>query len=167
MLLKQVQHKVLCQDITNIGKLEMSVENDLILAQNDFNIFEQLPIQFQSQVPSMIKQLYFPLGAFLDHEHILKVIRDCFMNWNEEICGVVVNRKWYRAKNIAPNPTENFILDDKVWIGVQLLGKPSAVIHTHPIGSAKASELDLVQQKHFNIPFIIISLENCDLEIYS
>lgn len=89
------------------------------------------------------------------------------MNWNEEICGVVVNRKWYRAKNIAPSPTENFILDDKVWIGVQLLGKPSAVIHTHPIGSAKASELDLVQQKHFNIPFIIISLENCDLEIYS
>ena len=115
----------------------------------------------------MIKQLYYPLAAFLDHEHILKVISDCFTNFEEESCGVVVNRKWYKSKNIAPNPTENFILDDKVWIGVQLLGKPSAIIHTHPHSSAKASELDLTQQKHFNIPFIIISLENCDLEIYS
>ena len=104
---------------------------------------------------------------FLDHEHILKLINYCFSITAEESCGVICNRKWYPCKNVAENPSKNFVLDDKVWIGVQLLGKPSAIVHTHPTSSAKASELDLIQQKHFNIPFIIISLETCELEIYS
>lgn len=115
----------------------------------------------------MIKQLYYPLADFLDHEHILSLFSYCFHNYEEETCGVILNRKWYKSKNLAPDPTKNFILDDKVWIGVQLLGKPSAIVHTHPIGTSRASEMDLIQQKHFNVPFIIISLENCDMEIYS
>ena len=80
---------------------------------------------------------------------------------------MTLNSKWYKAKNVAETPNNDFVMNDLDWIKFQLLGSPSAIVHSHPRSGANLSEFDRVQQARFKIPFIIVSLRDWNVEIYS
>jgi proteasome lid subunit RPN8/RPN11 len=115
----------------------------------------------------MIKQLFYRLGDFLDHEHILKLLVHFCKHFEEEACGVIVNRKFVICKNVAQNVKNDFEINDLDWIKCQLYGKPQAIVHSHPRSGPKPSEMDMLQAKRFNLTYIIISLRNWEMEIYT
>lgn len=80
-----------------------------------------------------------------------------------EACGLVVKTSRGRhriveAKNIAPNPERDFLLDPDAWLEV---GENEAVIgiyHSHTIGSADPSMADLVSCEATGLPWHIVSV---------
>jgi len=143
------------------------VEKDFILAHEDFNIKMQPLTELLCQAPSTIKQLFYRLEDFLDHEHILKLLIHFCKHFEEEACGVIVNKKFVICKNVANNVENDFEINDLDWIKCQLYGKPQAIVHSHPRSGPKPSEMDMLQAKRFNLSYIIISLRNWEMEIYT
>ncbi len=104
---------------------------------------------------------------FLDHEHILKLLLHFCSNITQESCGVIINKKFIPCKNVANNLENDFEISDLDWIRCQLIGKPQAIVHSHPRSGPKPSEMDITQAKRFNLTYIIISLRNWEMEIYT
>ena len=82
----------------------------------------------------------------------------------KEACGLlaVINGEetFWPCKNIAEGQHEFFALDPEDWAdcedqGGEILG----VIHSHPKGSAKASEADKASCEHLGFPYFIYSVE--------
>tara|TARA_R100000773_G_scaffold9016_3_gene8556 strand:- start:23 stop:730 length:708 start_codon:yes stop_codon:yes gene_type:complete len=82
----------------------------------------------------------------------------------KEACGLltVINgeEKFWPCKNIAEGQHEFFALDPEDWAdcedqGGEILG----VIHSHPKGSANASEADKASCEHLGFPYFIYSVE--------
>lgn len=103
---------------------------------------------------------------FLDLEHIHKLLYYFCTEYPKEACGAIVNRKWIPCRNEAVAPENDFEMNVNDWIKVQIMGKPEAIVHSHPRSGAVASEFDLVQHKILNLPFIIVSLRDWNVEIY-
>mgnify|MGYP003109076769 FL=1 len=83
----------------------------------------------------------------------------------KEACGLltVINgeEKFWPCKNIAEGQHEFFALDPEDWAdcedqGGEILG----VIHSHPKGSANASEADEASCEHLGFPYFIYSVEH-------
>ena len=83
----------------------------------------------------------------------------------KEACGLltVINgeEKFWPCKNIAEGQHQFFALDPEDWAdcedqGGEILG----VIHSHPKGSANASEADKASCEHLGFPYFIYSVEH-------
>ena len=83
----------------------------------------------------------------------------------KEACGLltVINgeEKFWPCKNIAEGQHEFFAIDPEDWAdcedqGGEILG----VIHSHPKGSANASEADKASCEHLGFPYFIYSVEH-------
>jgi len=58
-----------------------------------------------------------------------------------EACGVVVDGKYWRCRNIADEPTQDFVLDPWDYAVASFYGKVEAIVHSHPQGG-DASDVD-------------------------
>jgi len=58
-----------------------------------------------------------------------------------EACGVIVDGKYWRCRNIADDPTQDFVLDPRDYAVASFYGKIEAVVHSHPQGGI-ASAVD-------------------------
>lgn len=72
----------------------------------------------------------------------------------KEACGVVVKGVYYRCRNIAENPTYDFVLDPRDYLKARLKGKIETVVHSHPEGG-RASNLDMMACKQMKLPWHI------------
>ncbi len=74
-----------------------------------------------------------------------------------ESCGVVVEGKYWRCRNIAANAENDFCLDPRDYAMARLYGKLEAIVHSHPRGGP-ASEADLKAQKQSQLTWHIYSI---------
>ena len=56
----------------------------------------------------------------------------------KEACGVVVNGKYFRCRNVADKPENDFILETRDYIKARQNGKIEAIIHSHPKGGKES-----------------------------
>jgi proteasome lid subunit RPN8/RPN11 len=75
----------------------------------------------------------------------------------KEACGVVVDGKYWRCRNIADNPENNFVLNPKDFATARVYGKVQSIVHSHPQGGP-ASEADLKAQKQSQLTWHIYSI---------
>jgi len=59
----------------------------------------------------------------------------------KEACGVVVDGRYWRCRNIADDPDQDFVLDPKDYAIASFYGTIEAIVHSHPLGGP-ASECD-------------------------
>lgn len=74
-----------------------------------------------------------------------------------EACGVVVDGKYWRCRNIASDPKESFALNPCDYAAAALFGKVEAIVHSHPQGGP-ASEADHAACQHTRLPWHIYSM---------
>lgn len=73
----------------------------------------------------------------------------------QESCGVISGGQYWRCRNIADNPEQNFVLDPRDFLTARFQGgQIQAVIHSHPKGE-KPSVLDENACNHMQIPWYI------------
>ena len=60
----------------------------------------------------------------------------------KEACGVVVDGQYWRCRNIADNPENDFVLDPRDYATARTFGSIESIVHSHPQGGT-ASEADL------------------------
>lgn len=54
----------------------------------------------------------------------------------KEACGVVVDGKYWRCRNIADDPERDFIMDPRDYAVASFYGKVESIVHSHPFGGA-------------------------------
>ena len=72
----------------------------------------------------------------------------------KEACGVVMDGRYWRCRNIADNPEQDFILNPRDYAVAALYGTVEAIVHSHPQGGP-ASKADLASCKQTNLPWHI------------
>tara|TARA_R110002050_G_scaffold243944_2_gene380460 strand:+ start:822 stop:1130 length:309 start_codon:yes stop_codon:yes gene_type:complete len=77
----------------------------------------------------------------------------------KEACGVVMDGRYWRCRNIADNPEQDFILNPCDYAVAALYGTVEAIVHSHPQGGP-ASKADLASCKQTNLPWHIYSIPN-------
>lgn len=75
----------------------------------------------------------------------------------KESCGVVVDGKYWRCRNIAADPEQSFALNPCDYAAAALFGRVEAIVHSHPQGGP-ASEADLAACKQTKVPWHIYSM---------
>ena len=75
----------------------------------------------------------------------------------KECCGVVVDGQYWRCRNIADKPENDFILDPRDYALARTFGPIQAIVHSHPQGGT-ASEADLKAQKQTKLTWHIFSI---------
>ena len=83
--------------------------------------------------------------------------QDACARYPEEACGLVVSGNYFPCRNIASNPTENFVLNPVDYAKAMLSGSIEAVVHSHPQGTP-VSEHDRDACKQTKLPWYIYSL---------
>ena len=80
-----------------------------------------------------------------------------------EACGLLAIiegvEKYWPCKNLGDSSFEFFIIDPDDWAECEDTGEIIGVIHSHPIGSAQASETDKAACEHIGFPYYIYSVE--------
>ena len=99
----------------------------------------------------------FPLEAFQVQDFRCKAEEHAYEMTPKESCGVVVDGKYWRCRNIAVNPENDFCLDPRDYAMARLYGKLEAIVHSHPQGGP-ASEADLKAQQQMKLPWHIYSI---------
>ena len=51
-----------------------------------------------------------------------------------EACGVVVNGRYWRCRNIAEDPEQDFVIEPRDYAVAAMYGKVEAIVHSHPMG---------------------------------
>lgn len=97
------------------------------------------------------------LSDELKHK-ILDHAKQCYP---QECCGLIVNDVYYPCSNIATNHHQ-FEICPKDWAKVEDMGEIQAIVHSHPDGSAIASELDLHQIELHGKTWVIVSYSEQD-----
>jgi len=75
----------------------------------------------------------------------------------KEACGLLVNGSYWRCRNIADDPEQDFVLHPKDYVAALSAGPIQAVIHSHPMGGG-ASLHDQKACKHLGLPWHIWSM---------
>ena len=75
----------------------------------------------------------------------------------KECCGVVVDGQYWRCRNIADNPEDDFILDPRDYAVARTFGPIQAIVHSHPKGGT-ASEADFKSQQQTKLIWHIFSI---------
>ena len=74
-----------------------------------------------------------------------------------EACGVVVNGRYWRCRNIADDPQLNFVLHPADYAAAALFGTVESVVHSHPMGGL-ASLADKKSCTGTKLPWHIYSM---------
>lgn len=74
-----------------------------------------------------------------------------------EACGVVADGQYWRCRNIAENPEQDFIIDPRDYAVASLYGRVEAIVHSHPMGGG-ASKTDLKSCRGLGLPWHIWSM---------
>ena len=53
-----------------------------------------------------------------------------------EACGVVVNGKYWRCRNIAEDPEQDFVIEPRDYAVAAMYGRVEAIVHSHPMGGS-------------------------------
>ena len=93
--------------------------------------------------------------------HILEHAQE---EYPRECFGVIVEGKYYACRNIAPFGEGEAQLHPDDYREFE--GRIEAFVHSHPDGSSKASQADLVQMEYFNVPYIICGYPSSDFGVY-
>ena len=73
----------------------------------------------------------------------------------KESCGVIAGNEYWRCRNTAENPENDFVLEPRDYLTARTYGgKIQAVIHSHPKGG-EPSVLDKNACNHMKIPWYI------------
>ncbi|MPX15586.1 C40 family peptidase, partial [Moraxella catarrhalis] len=72
-----------------------------------------------------------------------------------ECCGLIIDGQYYPCDNVAVNPTEHFEIDPKDFARAESMGQIQAIVHSHPDGNAKPSEIDRVQMSIHGLDWVI------------
>jgi proteasome lid subunit RPN8/RPN11 len=75
----------------------------------------------------------------------------------KEACGVIVDGKYWRCRNIADDPTEDFVLDPRDYAMASFYGKIEGIVHSHPRGGI-ASAVDHRSCSQTDLPWYIWSM---------
>jgi proteasome lid subunit RPN8/RPN11 len=75
----------------------------------------------------------------------------------KEACGVIVDGKYWRCRNIADNPERDFMMSPADYAMAALFGKIEAVVHSHPMGGP-ASDADRMACAGTKVPWHIWSM---------
>ena len=75
----------------------------------------------------------------------------------KEACGIVVDGRYWRCRNIADNPELDFVLNPADYAMAALFGKVQAVVHSHPMGGP-ASLADKKACNASRLPWHIYSM---------
>lgn len=70
----------------------------------------------------------------LDQDFRFDAERHANEQFPKESCGVVVNGKYWRCRNIADDPERDFIMNPKDYAVASFYGKVEAIVHSHPLG---------------------------------
>ena len=70
---------------------------------------------------------------------------------------VVVDGQYWRCRNIADKPEDDFILDPRDYAVARTFGPIQAIVHSHPQGGT-ASEADLKAQQQTKLTWHIFSI---------
>ena len=74
-----------------------------------------------------------------------------------EACGVVIDGRYWRCRNIADDPEQDFVMNPTDYAKAALSGRVEAVVHSHPMGGP-ASETDRRSCTGTRIPWHIWSM---------
>ena len=78
----------------------------------------------------------------------------------KESCGLLIIKKgkevYFPCQNLATNPDNQFILSPEDWIEAEDQGEITAVVHSHPLTSARPSEADRVACEKSNLKWWIV-----------
>ena len=82
----------------------------------------------------------------------------------KESCGLVVAVKrkeiYYPCKNIAENPTINFVMDPGDFVDAEDMGTIKVLVHSHPDEPARPTMADMVNCENSGVKWRIISVGN-------
>ena len=101
--------------------------------------------------------MIFPLVVSLVQDFRCKAEEHALEMIPKESCGVVVDGKYWRCRNIAANPKDDFCLDPRDYAMARLYGKLEAIVHSHPQGGPP-SENDLKAQRQSQLTWHIYSV---------
>lgn len=82
-----------------------------------------------------------------------------------ECCGVIVNDKYLRCRNIS-ELKDQFEIHHEDLTRAEDLGEIQAYVHSHTNASAQASELDLIQIELHEKPWVICAYPDIEFQIY-
>ena len=74
-----------------------------------------------------------------------------------EACGVVADGQYWRCRNIADNPEQDFVIDPRDYAVAALYGRIEAIVHSHPMGGG-ASKTDIRSCRGLGLPWHIWSM---------
>ncbi len=75
----------------------------------------------------------------------------------KEACGVVVDGRYWRCRNIADYPELDFVLNPSDYAVAALFGRVEAIVHSHPMGGP-ASPTDKASCTGTKMPWHIYSI---------
>ena len=77
-----------------------------------------------------------------------------------ESCGLLLVKKgkevYFPCKNLAFEPTDQFIIDADCWVKAEDQGEIIAVVHSHPVTSPNPSEADKVACEKSDLKWWIV-----------
>jgi proteasome lid subunit RPN8/RPN11 len=78
-----------------------------------------------------------------------------------EACGLLLNdegvERYFACRNIADDPTKDFVLDPRDWLTAERFGRVVAVCHSHPDAPAEPSGADSAACLASALPWFILS----------
>ena len=102
----------------------------------------------------------------IDSELLEQIIKYCRRNTKHESCGIIceINEKlkFIECKNTHPFPEYNFCINPRILLEYDV----KYIVHSHPIGSSRASENDKNNSNELCIPYLIYSLRDDDFYLY-
>ncbi|MQZ18815.1 C40 family peptidase, partial [Acinetobacter baumannii] len=82
-----------------------------------------------------------------------------------ECCGVIVDKQYIACRNIAEQ-SDQFEIHPEDLANAEDQGEITAYVHSHPDGTTRASELDLIQIELHQKPWVICSYPDLDFQVY-
>lgn len=75
-----------------------------------------------------------------------------------EVCGLIINDdRLIKCRNVHPNPTSHFRIDDEDWLTAETAGEITAVFHSHPGSVLVLSGADRQMQVATALPWWLAS----------
>jgi len=99
------------------------------------------------------------------HKNFLKSIIKVSNICDFEICGAVTSEKVYFFKNLSSNPRETFCVS--AYDYAKIYPKIQFFFHSHCLGSAKPSEIDVFTSIEMDRPFLIYSTIDKNFSFYT